>query len=198
MKIARVIGMAALAGSLHAGHRMTMDDNPSVAPDVTVYVDNVLNLQTKALASSMLAAVGVRAVWRIGKPQPNAADGLVVGVRFDEAPLLNYRGVVLARAYPFGGSVRDITVFRNRVLAMAEASHVEPYKLMAHVLVHEIGHVLERADHHSDTGVMKAHWTPADYEAMAWKPLPFEEEDIAWIHRTLEELPMQRPSGGRE
>jgi hypothetical protein len=198
MKIARVIGMAALAGSLHAGHRMRIDNNPSVAPDVTVYVDNVLNLQTKALASRMFAAVGVRVVWRLGEPQPNAAGGLVVGVRFAESPSLNYRGVVLARAYPFGGSVRSITVFRNRVLVMAEASRIEQFKLMAHVLVHEIGHVLERNDHHSDTGVMKAQWTPADYEAMAWKPLPFEEEDIAWIHRTLEELPRQRPSGGRE
>ncbi|SPE38265.1 hypothetical protein SBA6_850013 [Candidatus Sulfopaludibacter sp. SbA6] len=51
-----------------------------------------------------------------------------------------------------------------------------------------ITHVLERTDRRSDTGVTKAHWTLTDYQAMAHKPLPFVGEDIAWIHRTLEDL----------
>jgi len=58
--------------------------------------------------------------------------------------------------------------------------------LLAHVLVHEITHVLEGVDRHSETGVMKALWTEADYVQMRAKPLPFTDWDIQLIHKGLE------------
>lgn len=190
MRIAGLVGMAALAATLHAGNKAATYDDPCGPPDVAVYAEGVgvLDLRTKDLAGRMLAAVGVQVAWRVGEPKPAAAGGLAVGIRFsDAAPADRQRGV-LARAHPFGGGVHSITVFQDRVQAIAAASGVEVFKVTAHVLVHEIAHVLERIDRHSDTGVMKAHWTLADYQAMARKPLPFDEEDIAWIHRALEDL----------
>jgi hypothetical protein len=190
MRIAGLVGAAALAANLHAGNRAPIHNRPCGAPDVTVYVASagVLDLQTKDLAGRMLAAVGVQVVWRVGEPKPDAAGGLVVSLRTGEAPPEDERRGALARAYPFGGGVHSITVFQDQVQATAAASGVEVFKVTAHVLVHEIAHVLERIDRHSDTGVMKAHWTRAEYRAMAWKPLPFAEEDVEWIHRTLEDL----------
>ena len=54
---------------------------------------------------------------------------------------------------------------------------------LAHVLVHEITHILQASDRHSDSGVMKARWIAQDYEAMARKPLRFTSEDLDLIHR---------------
>ena len=176
-----------MAMQLVAGMRM----NPAAAPDVTVYVAAgaaPFGLQAKALAGSMFAAAGVRVAWRNGIPKPDAMGGLVVGVRFDEAPARDYRPGALAVAYPFAQGSRGITVFYDRVLATARASGVEEYRVTAHVLVHEITHVLERIDRHSESGVMKAHWSRDDYAEMARTPLPFAEEDLAWIHRTVEGL----------
>jgi hypothetical protein len=203
MKIASVLGLtAALAVSLDAGHKAVVGDGPSAAPDVTVYVDGagvLFNWQTRTLADRMLATAGVRVAWRLGKPNPNAADGLVIGVRFIGAnKYSDYQSGALARAYVFGGGVRNITVLHHRVRATAAAAGVEDYRLTAHVLVHEIGHVLQRIDRHSDSGVMKTQWTHADYEVMARKTLPLAAEDIKLIRRGLEGARDRNPAGGRE
>lgn len=57
--------------------------------------------------------------------------------------------------------------------------------VLAHVLVHEITHILEGIDRHSESGVMKAQWTVEDYRAMADKPLPFAAIDVDLIQRGL-------------
>jgi len=53
--------------------------------------------------------------------------------------------------------------------------------VMAHVLVHEVTHILEGVTRHSDSGVMKAEWTLRDYGQMYTAPLPFTAADIALI-----------------
>ena len=53
--------------------------------------------------------------------------------------------------------------------------------LLAHVLVHEITHILQGTDRHSETGVMKARWVAQDFDRMRIKPLPFTELDITLI-----------------
>jgi len=53
--------------------------------------------------------------------------------------------------------------------------------LLAHVMTHEITHLLQEVAWHSATGVMKAHWNLRDYSEMAWRPLPFTQEDIDLI-----------------
>ena len=55
-----------------------------------------------------------------------------------------------------------------------------PY-LLAHVLVHEIGHILQGIDRHSGSGVMKARWSSADYHEMARLHFGFTQEDIELI-----------------
>jgi len=63
--------------------------------------------------------------------------------------------------------------------------------LLAHVLVHEITHILEGVARHSETGIMKANWTLRDYYDMQTKTLQFASEDVELIHRGL----AQRRSG---
>ena len=57
--------------------------------------------------------------------------------------------------------------------------------LLAHVLVHEITHILQGSDHHSEEGVMKAHWTANDLYQMSYRPLPFDPFDVELIRRGL-------------
>jgi hypothetical protein len=89
---------------------------------------------------------------------------------------------VLAYAFPYEGT--RIVVFYDRVEHEVERSRVPA--LMAHVIAHEITHLLEGTSRHSQTGLMKAHWTNDDYLQMVWKPLPFTPADVILIHRGLE------------
>ena len=73
--------------------------------------------------------------------------------------------MVCARPY-----VGTIVAFPNRV---QEVNPNGGPSVMAHVLVHEITHVLEGVARHSGTGVMKARWDDRDYFEMRRKPRPF-------------------------
>jgi len=192
MKIAVVIGAAALAVNLCAGGRTAADENSSAVPDLTIYLGKagaMLEFQAKALATHMLAEAEVHVAWRGGEPKPDPAGGFVVHPVFAEPPPTECDSFVTARGYPFGNGIHGITVFSDRIQGLARQFAVEEFKLTAHVLVHEIGHVLERLDHHSDTGIMKARWSRADFQAMTRRPLPFAAEDLARIRGTLAELP---------
>ena len=57
--------------------------------------------------------------------------------------------------------------------------------VLAHVLVHEITHILQGTSRHSVSGVMKAQWDGRDYRQMEQKPLGFTEEDIRFIQQGL-------------
>ena len=58
--------------------------------------------------------------------------------------------------------------------------------LLAHVLVHEMTHILQGVSRHSETGVMKAHWDESDFGQMRIKALPFTEADIHLIQRGVD------------
>jgi hypothetical protein len=61
------------------------------------------------------------------------------------------------------------------------------------VLVHEITHVLQRANYHSATGIMTAYWTDDDYKEMRMRPLPFNEMDIPLIRSSMASLCAKAP-----
>src|SRR5689334_21975204 len=79
----------------------------------------------------------------------------------------------LACAVPGKGAL--IQVFYDRIEGI---QLLKSSALLAHVLVHEITHVLQGFGWHSQTGVMKARWDALDYDKMAWKWLPFTTTDI--------------------
>jgi hypothetical protein len=67
--------------------------------------------------------------------------------------------------------------------------------LLAHVMVHEITHILERADRHSAEGLMKASWTPDDLVKMAYKPFSFDPVDVVLIREGLANRANTAPLG---
>jgi hypothetical protein len=75
-------------------------------------------------------------------------------------------------------------VLFDRIKQIA-GSAVEVLTLLAHVMTHEITHLLQGISRHSQTGVMKAYWDTHDFLQMAENPLPLAPEDIDLIQRGL-------------
>jgi hypothetical protein len=88
----------------------------------------------------------------------------------------------LAFARPYEGVHIQVFVDRMRKMVVPKTVPV----LLAHVLVHEITHILQGINRHSAKGIMKAAWEREDFQKMCWKPLTFTEKDIRLIHFGLE------------
>jgi hypothetical protein len=67
---------------------------------------------------------------------------------------------------------------------------------LAHVLAHEITHMLQGTDRHSDSGIMKARWNSEDYFEMLRTPLSFTEADVQLIRRGLEAHKLRMAAAG--
>ena len=52
-------------------------------------------------------------------------------------------------------------------------------------MVHEIAHLLQGIQRHSDTGIMKARWKADDLGGMRKAPLPFIQQDVDLIYSGL-------------
>jgi hypothetical protein len=130
----------------------------------------------------MFAAAEVRIEWRghsqEGRRLPGGA--LSIGLALNTPAHLLPGALAFARVY----EGVHIDVFCDRLDRLAPGSKLA-VPLLAHVLVHEITHILQGVDRHSDTGVMKACWNGPDYAAMASSPLPFTPEDILLIRLGL-------------
>jgi hypothetical protein len=90
----------------------------------------------------------------------------------------------LAVSYPYAGCSRGITIFFDRVRALAGGPGREA-ALLGYVLAHEIAHVAQGLVRHSDTGVMKARWNRSDMAAIFERRLGFEAPDVDLIRKGL-------------
>jgi hypothetical protein len=140
----------------------------------------------EAKAAAMFREVG--GDLRILKREPHSSDGacgMPVVIEFENAH--NYTGTARAMAYarPYQNVGTSVHVFIDRVLSGRDP-HIAN-TVLAHILVHEITHVLERVARHSDSGIMKAVLSPADYQQMKLHPLPLSPEDIDLIHEAIGE-----------
>jgi hypothetical protein len=133
-------------------------------------------VEARSRASQMFSQIGVAIQWRCGGSRPRN-----ITVRITEATSPGFRPDALAYAEPFQNHIQ---VLYNRIEAAAPAS-VAP-AVLAHVLVHEITHVLEDVSHHSGTGIMKAQWNSDDYHIMASHPLPFAAVDVELIRSGID------------
>ena len=160
------------------------------ATERTVHVCMARTIETRlavdraqTIASGMFEAIGITIEWHDYRRPPACAvvqDQAVlvtVNMRTHE---LDHPGA-LAYALPYGG--KHIYVFYDRVVKTAPG--IVPF-LLAHVLVHEISHILQGTCRHSLTGVMKARWNTDDHAKMERKPLPFTELDVILIQRGME------------
>jgi hypothetical protein len=142
-----------------------------------IALHNEVRIPAQALAGKMFAKIGISLDWGKGEPAGSAGDSsqppifieLVRGTPENRMP------GALAYALPYEGA--HITVFFDRI-----EKRPNPSMVLAHVMVHEITHLLQGVSRHSDAGVMKARWTEMDFGAMRMRPLPFAQDDVALIY----------------
>ena len=178
-----------IAGILAVG--ITAYAHDSKPADVMVYVngDNLppssVEAGARATVTWVCARVGVRLAWRVGDPKPGAASGTpgTIRIRFTKDVPADASRNALAYALPFGEDV-TINVMYDRIREAAQESRREQ-PILAHVLAHEISHVLQSTNRHSETGIMKARWSGHDYDAMQQKPLEFTPFDVTLIQDGL-------------
>ena len=184
--VAAVLVFGAAAGGIAAPARNAQP------PDVTVYVNGDskarpdVDLGARATVTWMFARVGVRVAWRDGEPRTGSAAGsaVTIRVRFTGRGPDGTRRDALACAMPFATGGVAIYVMYDRIQGAAGRSSREA-PILAHVLAHEIGHVLRGTNAHTSGGVMKAHWDGQDYDAMQIKPLEFTSFDLETIREGL-------------
>jgi hypothetical protein len=130
----------------------------------------------EVLASRMFSQIDVQIDWRAANSCAGLCNALTVSIS-DNTPANQSPGA-LAYALPYEGT--HIVVFYDRIKGQVDGSMVP--RLLAHVLVHEITHILQRVGRHSASGVMKARFNETDHFKMKGKGLGFTKEDIDLIH----------------
>jgi len=136
--------------------------------------------RAKYVASAMFAEVGVRINWRAGRPSGPQED-LPILIDLTGNTPENLSPGALAYAQVYEGV--HIRIFGDRIEEIGGRSWAN--QLLPHVMVHEITHILQGIYRHSPDGVMKAHWTIADLQKMAYKPLRFGPHDVTLIRAGL-------------
>jgi hypothetical protein len=133
--------------------------------------------QGEYITEKMFSTIGIKIDWPLQRrcPPPSPQSILIqlsMGA-LDHPDALGYARL---------GENR-IEVFYDRVVSIAEPL-IAP-SLLGHVLAHELTHLLEDVNRHSDRGLMKAHWTSNDYHHMFPEAMSFDPEDVALIRAGL-------------
>lgn len=159
----------------------------AAAVDLTVYVTSdgpAVTSSSKMIASSIFRKAGVAIDWRRQPPPVTGAPRKSLRIELAaQTPEERLPGA-LAVSYPFARCSKSITVFLDRVRLRANGVDRESV-LLAYVLVHEITHVIQGVDRHSEAGVMKAHWSAEDRAAIFGMRLGFVEQDLLLMQRGL-------------
>jgi len=167
-------GMAALAVGL-----VSWDPEPGRA--VLVCMNPGANaapvVRAQGYAQRLFDAAGVRLRWQ---GDVRRCGGGIVVTLAENTPAASHSGA-LAYALPYEG--RHAVVFYDRVRAAVPPAGVPA--LLAHVLAHEIVHMLQGAARHSESGLMKERWGYADYVEMQRRPLGIDPHDLRLIERGL-------------
>lgn len=127
------------------------------------------------IAGSIFRKAGVVIKWQPPQSSPATVTACLRVELVDQTPPKVLPGA-LGRSYPYCGCSKTITVFLDRVRAMAGRPDREP-ALLAYVLVHEMTHVIQGVDRHSESGIMKARWSAEDRAAIFQRKLDFADVD---------------------
>jgi hypothetical protein len=95
------------------------------------------------------------------------------------------RSTVLGMAQPLARTGLNVRVFDDHVREASEREHRAPAIVLAHVIAHEIGHVLLRSNVHNRRGLMSEVWTKHEYEWMEKGILLFTADESRKMGMTL-------------
>jgi len=182
MKITAAVAMAAMGTLAAFGGEV----RPFRGADNTVEVyiaSGGAGIESRMLAkkqaSKMFAQIGVEVHWHRLTGSAAPLNAVVIDI-VEHAPASECAGA-LACARVYEGV--HIRVFYDRLPQIGGKDFLP--LLLAHVFVHEITHILQGVDRHSDSGIMKAHWEWNDYDQMHRGTLRFAPIDVYLIQEAL-------------
>jgi|SRR5271157_5536129 len=154
---------------------------------VDVYVDgrdgsSILLGPGTAMASAIFDKIGVRIHWRTGAV-PEGANA--IGIRTAEHAAESATSEALASTHLVGALATEITVYKDRLQRFLDNHRSLKEVAAAYVLAHELAHAMQGVGRHSETGIMRAHWSNEDYQEMVFHKLAFASVDVDLIHRGL-------------
>ena len=156
-------------------------------PDVVVFLhgneNSVLIHGAQCLAGSMFERAGIVGQWRRGAPKYQGTAEVIEAVLRDQTAE-DFNPGALAQAVLGQDSGVRIELFYDRIRGNTPESATP---VLAHVLVHEITHILQGVNRHSQEGIMKAHWDSQDYRQMVGEKLLFADDDLRLIHNWVEQ-----------
>jgi hypothetical protein len=196
-RIATLIGAGVLPFESACGGPVGETSSADTTVVVHVLNGHLIRGSTLARAQTMtnevFAHARVRLRWNTGLPRRPAhlreADcpQRLLPVRIDvvsRAPEGTGPDAV-ATAFPYVEGDSRIVLFLDRLERLVRTRPLIAPVLLAHVLAHEITHVLQGVSRHSETGIMRGQWAQGDYKELHQKPLSFEDMDIDLIHLGL-------------
>ena len=163
--------------------------------EVSLYLMGTRLVPTQALALGMqtvaqiFAEARVHVRWldkaprRSSKNDKSCSVGLtppLIVMNFSESPT-TVDPEARAQSRPYAQDGVRITVFHDRLQPVFEAMPSWGGSILGNIMAHEITHVLQGIRRHSETGLMRARWSPEDYIQIKKKPLPLTAYDIELI-----------------
>jgi hypothetical protein len=140
----------------------------------------------KQAAAQIFENIGVKLLWSCPEQTgAEAARGTILIHLTPRAPK-HFRKGTLAHALPFAQEGVRITVFYDRLEPILQDHLAFAGSIFGHVLAHEIAHVLERVDAHTETGLMRGHWNEEDFVSMKFHAFGFTPEDAQSIRESAE------------
>lgn len=174
------------------------------AQDLPITWYDTAGLERGATDSSILALgrifrqSGIQVQVRPGDPRENEAHLVLytdrrdacrarrdIALRIQASAPPGLPGAQLAQANPFAPGGVNVTAFLDRVETAAFQQNRPVALLLAHVIAHEIGHVLLRSSEHSRSGVMSSHWNEHEFSRMPIGALLFSREQARQMARSL-------------
>jgi hypothetical protein len=135
--------------------------------------------QAEKISATMLSTAGIEVTWRRGA---HRCPPGVIEIKVTEEARPAGRVYALAHTWPYEGTRIEVFYYRIREVAGPQRS----IQLLAHVMTHEIGHILEGVSRHSESGIMKPSFDQRDIDKMMIRPLTFAEVDIDLIQDGFE------------
>ena len=102
-----------------------------------------------------------------------------------------------AYSNPYSTAGPCVQLLMDRLQPAIRMNPLSTGYLLGNILAHEMGHVLQGAPRHSETGVMKARWSAGEILNMGRERLHFTDEDVEFMLKNLGVQASARTRGPR-
>jgi hypothetical protein len=186
---------------------------PNLTLDVRVYnparaAPKDLN-RAFSITSQIFAQTGIKMVWAVeaadqteiieftvfskesGQSCPLPLRSRALALRIVRKAPPGIAETALGFALPCAIPMPTVTIFADRIEAVAQHTTAMYHPVLAHVIAHEIGHVLLRSSMHAEAGIMRARWDRADWQRASVGILEFTADESERMRAELQTLAIQ-------